>query len=516
MQIACCDSGPANHPNCRDGATRPADGTELRAVPALLAVASAAAVAWATLHPQPTPFAGLSVDRVTATVALLVSCIGTVTFGYAARCLEGHARRTGFLRALAVTVTAAWLLSLADSFVLLVAAWLTVGLGVDRMLRFSRERPRTHVIARRKFIMSRCGDALLIAAAAVAWASWGTTGIAATVATASTAVAGPALTWFVMLLCAAALVKSAQAPFHGWLPETVEAPTPFSAMMHAGIVNAGGALLIRFAPAVARVPEAWVMLSAVGTASILVAAPAAWVQARAKAGLAWSTVSQMGFMMVQCGLCAFPAALLHLVGHGTYKAWAFLRAGEVPAHVRPTSPTFRRAVVLLVLGTVASVPALHASAHALGVIRGIAPGELALMAIVAIACGQAWVAWLGTPRRSAAATAMRIACALACSALLPAVACLAYAVADAWVEPSIPARPHIGGACAWIAAAMPVGAVLVLAIVHAWACSPRHRARPSPLLVHALSGFYVGITVGRALDRIHAFLRGALPGVTRA
>ncbi len=516
MQVACSDSGSTIRETSSIGVPRPADGTELRAVPALLAAVSAGAVAWAALHPQPTAIAGLSVDRVTAIVALVVSGIGTVTFGYAVRCLEGHARRTGFLRALAVTVTAAWLLSLADSFVLLVSAWLAVGLGVDRMLRFSRERPRTHVIARRKFIMSRCGDALLVAAAAVAWTSWGTAGVAATVASASAAEPGPALTWFVLLLCAAALVKCAQAPFHGWLPETVEAPTPFSAMMHAGIVNAGGALLIRFAPAVARVPEAWVMLSAVGTASILVAAPAAWVQARAKAGLAWSTVSQMGFMLVQCGLCAFPAALLHLVGHGTYKAWAFMRAGEVPARVHPSSPTFRRAAVLLALGTITSAPALYASALALGVLHGIEPGELALMTIVALASGQAWVAWLGTPRRSAAATARRIACALACSALLPATACLAYAAADAWVEPSMPARPAIGGTWAWVAAAMPVGAVVVLAVMHAWACSPRHRARSAPLLVHAMSGFYVGITVGRALDRIHAFLRGALPGATRA
>jgi NAD(P)H-quinone oxidoreductase subunit 5 len=485
-------------------------------VPALLAVASVGAVAWAALHPQPTVVAGLSVDRVTSTVALLVSGIGTVTFGYAARCLEGHPRRTGFLRALAVTVAAAWLISLADSFVLLVSTWLAAGLGVDRMLRFSRERPRTHVIARRKFIMSRCGDALLVAAAAVAWVSWGTTGISTTVATASTVEPGPALTWFVLLLCAAALVKCAQAPFHGWLPETVEAPTPFSAMMHAGIVNAGGALLIRFAPAVARVPEAWVLLSAVGTASILVAAPSAWVQSRAKAALAWSTVSQMGFMMVQCGLCAFPAALLHLVGHGTYKAWAFMRAGEVPARVRPNVPTVRRAIALLAIGTIASIPALHACARAFGLLHEDSPGELALMAIVALACGQAWVAWLGTPRRSAAAKALRIGCALACSALLPAVACLAYAAANAWIEPSMPMRPKVGGPWAWIAAAMPVGAVLALAIMHAWAYSPRHRARPAPLLIHALSGFYVGITVGRALDRIHSMLRGALPGVTRA
>jgi NAD(P)H-quinone oxidoreductase subunit 5 len=516
MKVAFFDSCSGVLQPGRRGAARPLDGTELRAVPALLAAASAGAVAWATLHPQPTAVAGLSIDRVTATVALLVSGIGTVTFGYAARCLEGHPRRTGFLRALAVTVTAAWLLSLADSFVLLVTAWLATGLGVDRMLRFSRERPRTHVIARRKFIVSRFGDALLVAAAAVAWTSWGTSGISATVAAASATEPGPALTSFVLLLCAAALLKCAQAPFHGWLPETVEAPTPFSAMMHAGIVNAGGALLVRFAPAVARVPEAWIMLSAVGTASILLAAPAAWVQARAKAALAWSTVSQMGFMMVQCGLCAFPAALLHLVGHGTYKAWSFMRAGEVPPHVRPTSPTFRRAVTLLGLGTVASVPALHASAGALGILHGVAPGELALMSIVAIACGQAWVAWLGTPRRSAAAAALRLGCALACSALLPATACLAYAAADAWVEPSMPARPTIDGACAWVAAAMPVAAVLVLAVAHAWACSPRHRARPAPLLVHALSGFYVGITVGRALDRVHSVLRRAFTGVARA
>ena len=141
-----------------------------------------------------------------------------------------------------------------------------------------------------------------------------------------------------MLLVGAALTKSAQAPFHTWLPETLEAPTPVSALMHAGLINGGGVLLLHFAPLLGREPAALVILTLVGSLTTVIGVLAMWAQPADKRILAWSTVSQMGFMMVQLGLAMFPAALLHLLGHGVYKARAFLRASGVPPRLAPARP----------------------------------------------------------------------------------------------------------------------------------------------------------------------------------
>lgn len=459
---------------------------------------------------------GLRIDRVTSVVALLVAAIGAVSFRYSVRCLEGHARRRQFLGWMAAAVGCAVTLAVANAIPVLIGAWIGVGACLDRLLRFFRDRPGALANADRTRMIGRLGDALMCAAFAVAWSAWGATSVTETAVAATAAGAGAALTGFTLLLCAAAIVKSAQVPMHGWLPDTMEAPTPVSALMHAGIVNAGGALLIRLAPAIERVPEAWILLSVFGTASILVAAPSSWFSARAKTALAWSTVSQMGFMLVQCALCAFPAALLHIVGHGLYKAWSFLRAGEVPRATPSPAPSAARAIALLALGTALSAASLAAWAHALGLVAGAGPGKLALLTIVAIAVGQCWVALLGRRRASASATLARIAASVACSTVAPALACAMYLAAMLWLGPAAAGPARHGGPAAWLAAALPVAAIAALAAVHAaMPALERHRIG-ARLRIHAMSGFYLGIIANRAIDRLHDRLRTANHGVTRA
>lgn len=459
---------------------------------------------------------GLRIDRVTSVVALLVAAIGMVSFRYSARCLEGHARRHEFLGWMAATVGCAVALAVANAIPLLIAAWIGVGACLDRLLRFFRERPGALATAGRTRMIGRLGDILLCAAFAVAWGSWGATSVTGAAAAASAAGAGAALTGFSLLLCAAVILKSAQVPMHGWLPDTMEAPTPVSALMHAGIVNAGGVLLVRLAPAIERVPESWLLLSVFGTASMLVAAPATWFSARAKTALAWSTVSQMGFMLVQCALCAFPAALLHIVGHGLYKAWSFLRAGEVPRAAHAPAPSAARAIALLSLGTALSAVSLAAWAHAFGLVAGVGPGKLALLAIVAIAVGQCWVSLLGRRRASPRATLARIAASTACSTVAPAIACAMYLAATRWLGPAAGGPALHGGPAAWLAAGLPVAAIAALAAIHAaMPALERHRIG-TRLRIHAASGFYLGIIANRAIDRIHDLFRTTIPGVTRA
>jgi NAD(P)H-quinone oxidoreductase subunit 5 len=139
--------------------------------------------------------------------------------------------------------------------------------------------------------------------------------------------------WAAALLAVAALLKSAQFPTHGWLTEVMETPTPVSALLHAGVVNAGGFLLIRFADVMLLAPGVLALLVMIGGFTAIFGAVVMLTQPAVKTSLAWSTVAQMGFMILQCGLALFPLALLHILAHSVYKAHAFLAAGEAVERV---------------------------------------------------------------------------------------------------------------------------------------------------------------------------------------
>jgi NAD(P)H-quinone oxidoreductase subunit 5 len=126
---------------------------------------------------------------------------------------------------------------------------------------------------------------------------------------------------------AAAALKTAAFPLHGWLTEVMEAPTPVSALLHAGIINSGGVLLITAAPLVQASTGAMAALVMIGGLTALFGAAVMLTQSAIKTALAWSTVSQMGFMLLQCGLGLWTLALLHIVAHSLYKAHAFLSSG---------------------------------------------------------------------------------------------------------------------------------------------------------------------------------------------
>lgn len=132
-----------------------------------------------------------------------------------------------------------------------------------------------------------------------------------------------------LFLVGAALLKSAQFPLHGWLIEVMETPTPVSALLHAGIINAGGFLVLRFAEVLSLSLPSLNTLAIVGGFTALFGSLVMLTQTSIKVNLAYSTIAQMGFMMLECGLAAFSAALLHIVAHSLYKAHAFLSSGSV-------------------------------------------------------------------------------------------------------------------------------------------------------------------------------------------
>ena len=198
----------------------------------------------------------------------------------------------------------------------------------------------------------------------------------------------PQLQVAAVLLAISALLKCAQLPVHGWLIQVMEAPTPVSALLHAGVVNLGGFLLIRLGSLVGDVPMAQTLLVVVGSVTAVVAALVMMTRISIKVSLAWSTCAQMGFMMMQCGLGLYDLALLHLVAHSLYKAHAFLGAGGAVAHHRlqqMTPPTPALSAGQWLAGGLIGVALVSAAAASWGVSPTHAPALWAVGAILSVA-----------------------------------------------------------------------------------------------------------------------------------
>ena len=269
-------------------------------------------------------------DGVTSLMFALVSFVGWVICRYSIRYLDGEATQGRYFRWAAFTIGAVSLMVISGNLLMFVAAWVMTSLGLHQLLMHYGHRPAARRAAWTKFTISRIGDAALLAALVIVYTEFKTLDFAELFAavgslagvTAAMQVAG-------FLLVAGAVTKSAQFPFHTWLPQTMETPTPVSALMHAGIVNAGGYLIIRTSPLVSLTPWAMTTLAIIGGVTAGFAAVVMLTQTSVKKSLAYSTIAQMGFMMLQCGLGAFSAAMLHILAHSLYKAHAFLSSGSV-------------------------------------------------------------------------------------------------------------------------------------------------------------------------------------------
>ena len=278
-------------------------------------------------------------------VALLVQLLGTVIAGFSARYLEGEAGQRRFIAALAGVLAAVQVLILADHWVLLIAAWALVGILLRQLLCFYPERPFAQLAAHKKQIADRMADGLLVGAAALAWFDVGSGSLTALSQQIAQHGMSTALQACAVLLALAVIVRSALLPVHGWLIQVMEAPTPVSALLHAGVVNLGGAVLIRFAPLLEQAIAARALLVLFGLATAVLAGMVMLTRISIKVRLAWSTVAQMGFMLLECGLGLYTLALLHLIGHSLYKAQAFLSASSVVRQTRLATLRGNAAVV---------------------------------------------------------------------------------------------------------------------------------------------------------------------------
>ncbi|MEA1932576.1 MAG: proton-conducting transporter membrane subunit [Euryarchaeota archaeon] len=277
----------------------------------------------------------IAVDGLTVVMWVAVTFFSGIVHSYSRRYLAAHDRVDRFFATVFGFTLVVLALVTADHIALFALAWVAMGLLMAELIGHVEGWPQAQAaasLARRYFLAS---GGLLVVALAVLWSATGTTTVSGIAAAADTI---PQTMWLVAAgtLLLAAMIQSALVPFHTWLLASMTAPTPASALMHAGFVNAGGVLLVRFAPVISVDAGFMLLVVAVGAASALGGKLLKSVQADIKSQLGCSTVGQMGFMIMQAGLGFFGAAITHLVLHGFYKAYQFLSAGEAVAQTSPT------------------------------------------------------------------------------------------------------------------------------------------------------------------------------------
>ncbi len=278
-------------------------------------------------------------------LAILVQLLGTVIGGFSSRYLEGEAGQRHYISALAAVLASVHLLLMADHWLVLIAAWALVGAALQPLLCFYPDRAFAQLAAHKKRIADRLADSLLLGAAALAWAEVGSGSLSALWWHLARQGMSSSLQLSALALVLAVVLRTALLPVHGWLIQVMEAPTPVSALLHAGVVNLGGFVLIRFAPLLEQAAPARAILLVFGLATAVLAGMVMLTRISIKVRLAWSTAAQMGFMLLECALGLYTLAALHLIGHSLYKAHTFLSASAVVRQTRlqsfnrPASPT---------------------------------------------------------------------------------------------------------------------------------------------------------------------------------
>jgi NADH-quinone oxidoreductase subunit L len=287
--------------------------------------------------------AGLLFDPLSAAFVLLITGVGSLIHIYSIGYMAHDPGRRRFFAYLNLFVAAMLLLVLGDNFVALYVGWEGVGLASYLLIAFWYTRPSAATAAKKAFVMNRVGDVGLALAIFLMFSQLGTVSYEGVFGSIGT-LAGGTITAIGLLLLLGACGKSGQFPLQAWLPDAMEGPTPVSALIHAAtMVTAGVYLIARSAPIYDATETARTVVLLVGAVTLLIGAIAGCAFDDIKKVLAWSTVSQIGYMFLAAGLgpAGYVAALAHLYGHGFFKAGLFLGAGSV-MHAMNDSVDMRR------------------------------------------------------------------------------------------------------------------------------------------------------------------------------
>jgi NAD(P)H-quinone oxidoreductase subunit 5 len=500
----------------RERAPRAFASLAVTAAAAALVAAVLAAAAVALVGPYSSGTLGLAgiglsvhVDALTAAMLVLVGFIGLIVVRYSRNYLDGDPGHGRFTVWLLATLASVLTLILAGNLFLLILAWVATSLALHKLLVFYAERPGAQRAAAKKFLASRIGDACLVLAAVLLYARFGTLDIPSLLegarAVAATGEGTALIAAAALLVVLTALLKSAQLPLHGWLIEAMETPTPVSALLHAGVVNAGGFLVLRLADVMLAAPAALEILAVVGGATALFGSLVMLTQTSVKVQLAYSTIAQMGFMLLQCGLGAFSAALLHILAHSLYKAHAFLSSGSVMDLARASwspSPGGAPHPARLVLALVAVLGLTLAVAALFGLSLKANPGQIALGAVLLM--GLVHLMANAIDERPNGYVLLR------CAAVATAVAVAYFALqvaAAALTVGSLPQAPALAGAADIAIAALVVVSFAAVTVFQNQLA--RHADQPffASAHVHLRQGLYLNTLANRLVLKLWPLAR---------
>ena len=292
---------------------------------------------------------GLLIDRLTAVMMVLITSVSAVIHVYSIRYLEGDPGYARFFALLSFITFVILSLVCSSNLFMLFVFWSLLSWALYLILAFNYSHPEANRNAFKTFFVHRVGDVSFLFGIFLAYKYFGTLEFAGLFRAAKQSqmislLPGelfdvPAVSVITLLIFVGAMAKSAQFPLHVWLPDTMDSPTPVSALMHAGIVNAGGFLLNRLAPFYALSPTTLHIVFVIGAITVLLGASMMLVQNDIKKTLGFSTMGQMGYMIMECGLGAFALAIFHLIAHGLFKATLFLGAGQ-GIHAARNEPEF--------------------------------------------------------------------------------------------------------------------------------------------------------------------------------
>ncbi len=275
---------------------------------------------------------GFHVDALTACLLIVVTTIGMLVHVYSIGYMAHDKATWRFFAYLNLFMFSMLILVLANNWLLVFTGWELVGLCSYLLIGFWYHKRTAALAAKKAFIVNRVGDVGFALGIMAIFLNTGTLNIQDSLAklTAPGAALTVPLTVVALLVFAGAMGKSAQFPLHVWLPDAMEGPTPVSALIHAAtMVNAGVYLIARANPLFAHAQDAMLVVAAIGIFTAFMAASIAFTQTDIKRVLAFSTLSQLGYMFAALGVGAFSAAIFHLMSHGFFKGLLFLDSGSV-------------------------------------------------------------------------------------------------------------------------------------------------------------------------------------------
>lgn len=445
----------------------------------------------------------LRLDALSVMMSWLVTLLGTLLIQFSRNYLDGDPRQRIFFIRLYLTVSAVLLMVLSGNLWQLTLAWIGMSLALHELLVFYPERPRAIRAARKKFITARIGDVCLIIAGVLLAQTFGTTDLgmireAAAAALADGNIPANAAIAAVLIVIVAAL-KSAMFPFHGWLLEVMETPTPVSALLHAGLLNAGIFLVVRFGELVFLSTPALILLIALGGFTAIFASSSMITQTSVKVSLAYSSAAHMGFMLMLCGFGAHTVAIMHLIAHSCYKAHAFLSSGSIIEYVRNTGAQKLDTAphLLSLLANMAVAVAIFvAVATAIGIDITKRPGETAMITIFMLA-----VAYLLVKGNTNKAPISVIGRTMLMATLVTIAFFVLEVTAEALLGRAVAVYPPLNepAMIAVIIAVVAAGLVMALsAFLPALVNRPAWRA----LYVHLKNGFYANTLFDRFMDAL--------------